>query len=75
MTQIREGVFRVTYTELGKPQARGYAPVPSGGELLLDEADLRYIAEYLDRGFEPAFFVKRTPALRGAYVVVGRHRA
>jgi hypothetical protein len=75
MTQIRENIFQVTYTELGQPQGKGYYPVPSGGELLLDEADFRYIREYLDRGFEPAFFIKRSAALRGAYVVVGRHRA
>ncbi len=75
MTQIRENVFQVTYAELDKPRAKGYYPVPGGGELLLDEADIRYVDEYLERGFEPSFFIKRSAALRGAFVVVARHRA
>lgn len=76
MKQVRENMLQVSYTELGKPQGRGYCPLPDkAGELLLDEADVRYIVEYLDKGFEPSFFIKPSRALRNAYVVVARQRA
>jgi hypothetical protein len=68
-------MYQVSYTELGKPDENGYYKIPDQkGEVLLDEADLRYIREYLGRGFEPSFFVKPSSALRGAYVVVARQR-
>jgi len=76
MTQIRSNMYQVSYTELGKPDEKGYYKIPNGlGDLMLDEADMRYIKEYLERGFEPAFFIKPAAALRGAYTVVARHRA
>lgn len=75
MKQIRENIFQVDHSELGRPDARGYYKLPDGkAEVLLDEADVRYIREYLDRGYEPSFFIKPSAALRGAYVVVGRQR-
>ncbi len=68
-------MLQVSYTELGKPDTKGYYPLPEKkGELLLDEADMRYITEYLDRGYEPNFFVKRSASLRDAFVVVARQR-
>jgi hypothetical protein len=68
-------MWQVSYTELGKPEARGYYDLPEKkGELLLDEADVRYIREYLGKGYEPSFFVKPSPALRNAFIVIARQR-
>jgi hypothetical protein len=75
MNQIRENMLQVSYTELGKPEGKGYYALPDNkGEVMLDEADVRYIREYLGKGFEPSFFVKPSPALRNAYIVVARQR-
>ncbi len=74
MKQIRDNIFLVTYSELGKPQDKGYFKVSGLGEVMLDAADKRYIEEYLGLGYEPAFFVSRTTALDGGYVVVSRQR-
>ena len=75
MTQIRENIFLVTYKDLGKPTGKGFWPVRDLGEVMLDAADERYINEYLSKGYEPAFFVSRSDALNGAFVVVSRQRA
>lgn len=72
MTAIRENVFQVTYTELGRPAGHGFYDVDGGGKLLIDEADVRYIRETISKGYEPTFFISRTPALGNDYVVVGR---
>jgi hypothetical protein len=75
MTQIREHMFQVSYTELGKPDSKGYYPLPEKkGELMIDEADLRYIRDYLGRGYEPSFFIRPSNELRNAFVVVARQR-
>ena len=75
MNQIRENIFQVSHSELGKPLVKGFYPVPTAGaNVLLDEADVRYIREYLDRGYEPSFFIKKSVALQGAFTVVGRQR-
>jgi hypothetical protein len=75
MKQIREKIFQVSYSELGKPQDRGFHLVPeAGAKVLLDEADIRYIREYLERGYEPSFFIAKSAALRGAFTVIGRQR-
>ncbi|MFZ4508871.1 MAG: hypothetical protein ACOYON_14370 [Fimbriimonas sp.] len=75
MTQIRENIWLVTHSEIGKPMDTGYAKVPgTTGELLIDAADVRYIREYIERGYEPSFFISKTPALRNGYVVVSRQR-
>ncbi len=76
MTQIRENIFRVTVDELGNPPDRGYYAVDGLGEVLIDQADLRYIEEMETLGYEPIFHVSRSKALNGAFVVVGRqHKA
>jgi hypothetical protein len=75
MTQIRDNIWQVTYTELGKPEDKGYVPLPQeNSTLLLDEADMRYIRDYVEMGYEPSFFIKKSAALRGAFTVVGRQR-
>ena len=75
MTQIRPNVYLVSYTELGKPQAKGLYDVEGLGPVGIDEADVRYIREHLARGFEPAFFISHAPTLGGRFVVVSRQRA
>ncbi|HWD38795.1 MAG TPA: hypothetical protein VG944_08100 [Fimbriimonas sp.] len=75
MKQIRENMYRVSYSELGQPTVKGYWKVPgTEQELLLDEADMRYIREYIEKGYEPYFFIKPSTALRNAFVVVSRQR-
>lgn len=75
MTQIRPNVFFVTYTEIGKPKAKGLYEVEGLGVLSIDEADIRYIRLYLEKGYEPGFFVSHAPTLGGRLVVVSRQRA
>ena len=76
MTQIRENIFRVSVDELGRPEDRGYCNVEGLGEVLIDQADLRYISEMEKLGYEPIFHVSKSKALNGAFVVVGRqHKA
>ena len=72
---MRDGTIRVTWTDLGRPEGKGYTGLPAGGSLLLDDADLDYAAKYLAAGYEPEFFVRRSDALQGRYVVIARRRA
>lgn len=72
MTAIRDNVFQVTHSELGHPFEHGFYDVAGGGQLLIDEADVRYIREAQRAGYEPVFFISRTTALGNDYVVVGR---
>jgi hypothetical protein len=75
MKQIREKIFQVDHSELGKPLDKGYYPVPNtGASVLIDEADVRYIREYLDRGYEPSFFITKSVALQNAFTIIGRQR-
>lgn len=73
--QIRPNIFRITWEELGQPVEKGPAPVEGLGTVYLDIADLRYAATSLEQGFEPTFFVSRSPAMGNDYVVVSRQRA
>ncbi len=57
METTRDGTIRVTWTDLGRPEAKGYVAIPSGGQLMLDDADLNYATQYLAAGYEPEFFV------------------
>jgi hypothetical protein len=70
--QIRENIFQITYTELGKPPVKGPVIVESFGEVMLDEADMRYIVTSHNQGYEPTFFVSKSAPLKGRFVVVGR---
>jgi len=72
MKQIRENIFQVTFTELGKPANRGSVQLEGLGEVLLDFADMRYINDMVGLGYEPSFFVSRSEPLKGRFVVVGR---
>ncbi len=42
------------------------------GEVLMDQADIRYIGETEKLGYEPLFHVAKSKALAGAFVVIGR---
>ena len=75
METMRDGTMRVTWTDLGRPEGKGYADLPAGGKLMLDDADLNYATQYLEAGYEPEFFVRRSDALQGRFVVVSRRRA
>ena len=72
MKKIRENIFQVTFTELGNPPAKGPVSVAGLGEVMLDEADMRYAKESSGLGYEPTFFVSRSEPLHGRFVVVGR---
>lgn len=74
MKQIRENIWQVTFADLGEPNARGYYPVENLGEILMDQADVRYIKEMEGKGLQPIFHVSRSKALNGAFVVVGRQQ-
>ena len=75
METTRDGTLRITWTDLGRPEGKGGVPLPGGGTLVLDDADLHYATEYLAAGYEPEFFVRKSEALSGRYVVVSRRRA
>jgi hypothetical protein len=72
MRQIRDDLYEITFTDLGSPAATGYYPVDGLGEVLIDAADVRYIQEHQELGYEPTFFVRRSPALKGAFTVTAR---
>ena len=72
MTTIRENIFRVALSEIGNPIDRGFFDLPNGEQLLIDQADLRYIKEATADGYEPIFFISRTKSLGNDFVVVGR---
>lgn len=74
MTQIRENIYRITLDELGDVQDRGYFKVEGLGEVLMDQADLRYINEMKTLGYEPIFHVSKSAALNGAFVVISRQQ-
>ena len=73
MKQIRENIWEVGYAELGEPFEKGYYAVPDLGEVMLDQADVRYIEGMKEVGYEPRFFVSPSPAIN-AYVVVSRQQ-
>ncbi|MGV3616943.1 MAG: hypothetical protein ACO1SV_16575 [Fimbriimonas sp.] len=72
MKQIRENVFQVTHSELGKPSDKGWLDLPESGKLLLDAADMHFIREMTLQGYEPTFFISRSPVMGGEFVVVSR---
>ncbi len=74
MKQIRENIWQVTFEDLGRPFEKGYYEVSGLGEVMLDQADIRYIDEQKAHGFDPIFHVSRSPALNNAFVVVGRQK-
>jgi len=71
VTQVRDNIFLVEYSELGEPFEKGYYQVADLGEVLIDQADVRYIEGMKAKGLSPRFFVSKEPALHG-YVVIAR---
>lgn len=74
MKQIRDNVFQVTYSEIGRPPERGWVKIPEG-KLLLDAADMHFIQKMSAGGYEPTFFVSRASAMGNEFVVVSRQWA
>ncbi len=72
MKQIRPNIWEVSFSDLGEPGARGYYKVEDLGEVLMDQADIRYIGETQKLGYEPIFHIAQSKALAGAFVVIGR---
>lgn len=77
MKQIRENVYEITHADLGRPSERGWMTIPAStdglsGKLLLDDADIRFVKEMSAQGYEPTFFVSRSPVMGGEFVVVAR---
>ncbi|RYG36397.1 hypothetical protein EON81_09915 [bacterium] len=75
MRQIRSDIWEVNDDDLGRPEEAGVYEVSGLGDVHLDIADLRYVAENRGQGFKPTFFVRRSPALGGRFVVTSRQRA
>ena len=74
MKQIRDNIFQVTYSELGSPKKRGDFKLNGLGTVMFDVADLNYVETMTGLGFEPTFFVSRSEAMGGRYVVVSRQQ-
>lgn len=72
MKQIRENVFQVSYEELGRPPEKGWIKLKEGGKLLLDAADMHFIGEMSGQGYQPTFFISRSPVMGNEFVVVAR---
>jgi hypothetical protein len=72
MKRIRDNIFQVTYTELGKPLDRGWVKVEGETKLLLDQADFHFVNKMIEGGYEPTFYISRAKAMGGHFVVVGR---
>ena len=76
MRQIRENIFEVTFSELGKPSKRGDVKLEGMGTVMIDMADVDYAAKMNDLGYEPTFFLSKSAALGNRFVVVSRqHKA
>jgi hypothetical protein len=74
MRQIRENIFEVTFSELGKPGKKGDVKLEGLGLLMLDTADMNYVKQMDELGFEPTFFVSKSKAMGNRFVVVGRQQ-
>lgn len=74
MKQIRDNIYQVTFTELGKPKKKGDVKLAGLGTVMFDVADLNYVEKMTGLGFEPTFFVSRSEAMGGRYVVVSRQQ-
>lgn len=75
MRQIRPNIYRLSYSDLGRPEEKGPVEVEDFGTVYLDVADVRYINEQLGLGLEPTFFVSRSVAVGNHFVVISRNRA
>ncbi len=76
MRQIRDNIFEVTYSELGKPSKRGDVKLDGFGTVMIDMADLDYASNMAEMGYEPTFFLSKSAALGNRFVVVSRqHKA
>ena len=75
MKQIRPNIFEITLTEIGNPIEHGPTRLGSGDVLHFDMADMRYAKEHSEAGYEPTYFISRSPVMGGDFVVVARQRA
>ncbi len=75
MKQIRPNIFEVTFSEIGSPIEHGPLKLESGDILHFDLADLRYAKTHAESGYEPTYFISRSPAMGNDFVVVARQRA
>lgn len=62
--------YFVTWEELGKPTVRGDYDVPGLGIVVFDDADAHHAAKHPTSGF----YVRRSKALGGRFVVVSREQ-
>lgn len=63
--------YYVTWNEIGRPTVRGDYEIPGLGMLVFDDTD----AFYATSGKATAFFVRKSKALGGRYVVVAREQS
>lgn len=63
--------YYVTWDEIGSPTVRGDYEIPGLGMLVFDDTD----AHYATTGKARAFFVRKSKALGGRYVVVSREQS
>ncbi|MBL8065255.1 MAG: hypothetical protein JNM34_05285 [Chthonomonadaceae bacterium] len=63
--------YLVTWEELGRPTVRGDYEVPGLGYVVFDDTD----AYYATTGKSTSFFVRRSVALGGRFVVVSREQS
>lgn len=62
--------YYVTWKELGSPTVRGDYEVPGLGVVVFDDADAHHASKHPQAGF----FVRRSKALGGRFVVVSREQ-
>lgn len=74
MKQIRDNIFQVTFSELGSPKKKGDVKMNGLGTVMVDVADLNYADKMATQGLEPTFFVSRSEAMGGRFVVVSRQQ-
>ncbi|MBS1714653.1 MAG: hypothetical protein JST30_09995 [Armatimonadetes bacterium] len=63
--------YYVTWEEIGRPTVRGDYEIPGLGTLVFDDADAFHATKFQNAGF----FVRRSKALGGRYVVVAREQS
>ncbi len=68
---VVEDRYYVTWDELGRPTVRGDYEVPGLGIVVFDDAD----AHYATTGKSKGFFVRKSKALGGRFVVVSREQS
>ncbi len=75
MNQIRPNIYQVTFAEIGSPVEHGPLKLENGETLHFDLADMRYAKAHAESGYEPTYFISKSAAMGGDFVVVARQRA